>query len=91
MVGAHFASPPVPPAPQRSEQERFERFCSAHELSVREREELRMLLAGKSNSEIAAELFVSESTVKFHVHNLLGTTDCSRRVELLAAFGAFGA
>ena len=35
--------------------------------------------------------FVSESTVKFHVHNLLGKTGCSRRVELLAAFGAFGA
>lgn len=80
---------PEASTPQLSEQERFERFCSANGLSVREREVLRMLLAEKSNSEIAAEMFVSESTVKFHVHNLLGKTGCSRRTELLAAFGSF--
>lgn len=80
---------PEAASPQRTEQERFEHFCAAHELSVREREVLRMLLAEKSNAEIAAEMFVSESTVKFHVHNLLGKTGCSRRTELLAAFGAF--
>jgi two-component system, NarL family, response regulator LiaR len=41
------------------------------ELSEREFEVLRLIAAGKSNSEIAGILFIGESTVKTHISNLL--------------------
>lgn len=69
-----------------SERQVFERFASLHDLSSREREVLRLVLAERSNSEIAAELFVSEATVKYHVRNLLRKTGCHNRLEILAKY-----
>ena len=69
-----------------SERELFERFATHHDLSARERDVLRLVLAEKSNSEIAGELFVSESTVKYHVRNLLRKTGCKTRLEILAKY-----
>ncbi|MBQ9007249.1 MAG: helix-turn-helix transcriptional regulator [Atopobiaceae bacterium] len=69
-----------------SEREIFERFAARHDLSSREREVLRLVLAERSNSEIAAELFVSEATVKYHVRNLLRKTGCHNRLEILAKY-----
>jgi len=72
--------------PRLSEQEIFERFAARHDLSAREREVLRLVLAERSNSEIAGELFVSEATVKFHVRNLLKKTGCHNRREVMALY-----
>ena len=69
-----------------SERERFENFSARHDLSPREREVLRLLLDDHTNAEIAATLFVSEATVKFHVRNLLKKTGCRNRVEVIAAY-----
>jgi len=69
-------------AERRSEKELFEHFAIRHDLSSREREVLRHLIDGETNAEIAQKLFVSESTVKFHVHNLLQKTGCSGRTQL---------
>lgn len=73
-----------------TEQERFELFCTQYELSLREREVLRLLVAEKANSAIAGELYISESTVKFHVHNILKKTGCKGRAELLSRYYAAG-
>ena len=72
--------------PALSEQERFDRFAARHDLSVREREVLQLVLAGRSNREVAGELCVSESTVKYHVRNVLRKTGSHSRKELLAAY-----
>jgi len=53
------------------------------EISRREREVLDLLLENLSNKEIAARLFVSERTVKFHVSNLLSKFGVQRRADLI--------
>lgn len=53
------------------------------EISRRERDVLDLLLENLSNKEIAAKLFVSERTVKFHVSNLLSKFGVQRRTELI--------
>ena len=46
----------------------------------------RLVVKGYSNSEIAAELFLTESTVKFHMKNILKRTGCANRTELISDF-----
>ena len=55
-----------------------ERTMAGGALSPREIEVLTLIAAGKSNKEIAAQLFVSEGTIKTHVlniHDKLGVRD----------------
>ncbi len=55
------------------------------ELTAREREVWRLLAQGDSNAEIARTLFISEHTVKFHVHNLLRKLGFKNRSEAICA------
>jgi DNA-binding CsgD family transcriptional regulator len=54
------------------------------ELTVREQEVLQQILSGKSNREIAATLFISESTVKTHARNIFSKYDVGSRAELIS-------
>jgi len=54
------------------------------ELTEREWEVYRLLLEGKTNAEIAAELVVGISTVKYHVSRLLSKLGVSSRAEAIA-------
>lgn len=81
------------PAPtgEQVDQLRLGRFESQHGLSIREREVFRLLISGSTNQEIAGRLFVSESTVKFHVTNILRKTGCRSRNEVLALYDSLPA
>jgi DNA-binding NarL/FixJ family response regulator len=50
-------------------------------LTEREMEVLHLLAQGKTNKEIAAELVVTERTVKFHVSSILRKLNASNRTE----------
>jgi len=52
-------------------------------LTPREREVLGLLALGRSNRDIAAELVLSDATVKTHVHNLIGKLGVSSRTQVL--------
>jgi DNA-binding CsgD family transcriptional regulator/tetratricopeptide (TPR) repeat protein len=53
-------------------------------LTGREVEVLRLLAAGHSNREIAAELFIAPKTASVHVSNILGKLGASSRTEAAA-------
>ena len=66
------ASGSMPPTPQLPEP-----------LSERELEVLQLIAAGKSNSRIAQELFVTAGTVKTHIRNIYRKLDAHSRTQAL--------
>ena len=69
--------PALPPPSPRT-------WSLAEPLTEREREVLRLLLAGASNHEIAHRLVVSVNTVKRHVYNLSGKLGVQSRTQAIA-------
>lgn len=55
-----------------------------HDLTAREREILQLLAAGRSTTEMVAELVVSVHTVRNHVRNVLQKLNASSRLEAVA-------
>lgn len=51
------------------------------EITTREYEVLKEIASGLSNKEIAAKLFLTESTIKTHVSNLLLKLNAKRRTQ----------
>jgi len=59
-------------------------------LTRREREVLALLVEGRSNRQIADELFMAESTAGVHVSNILGKLGVTRRTEAAAVAHRLG-
>jgi DNA-binding CsgD family transcriptional regulator len=59
-------------------------------LSRRETEVVRLVAEGRTNREIAEELFLSPRTVDMHVRNILAKLDCRSRVEASIKAGEIG-
>jgi DNA-binding NarL/FixJ family response regulator len=53
-------------------------------LTTRELEVLRLIAAGHSNRDIAAELFISAKTASVHVSNILAKLNAASRTEAAA-------
>jgi DNA-binding NarL/FixJ family response regulator len=69
----------VPLLPNAEQTSRGEAVLAG--LTGREQEVFRLLARGRSNREIADELFLSEGTVKIHVGRILGKLDLRDRVQ----------
>jgi DNA-binding CsgD family transcriptional regulator len=62
----------------------WRRGSAAGQLTDREHEIVRLIAAGASNPEIAAQLFLSRKTVERHVSNVLKKVGARNRAELAA-------
>src|SRR6201996_9647251 len=60
-------------------------------LTPRELEVLRLLAHGLSNREISERLFIAETTVKFHVANVMRKLEVTRRSEAVYVASQLGA
>lgn len=79
---AHHGKPTLAPEAFRTlVAERIGSHSIGADLTGREREVLALLVQGLNNTQIAARLVVSLSTVKTHVSNILSKLGVSNRVE----------
>jgi DNA-binding CsgD family transcriptional regulator len=76
------ATPPSEPVTVSDPTPVFQRY----DISAREQEVVRLICSGKSNKEIAAELFISLQTVKDHVYRVFKKTGVKNRVQLANLF-----
>ena len=58
--------------------------ASGHGLTTREMEVLRLVVEGRSNSDIAGELFISVKTASVHVSNIMRKLGAGSRGEAAA-------
>ena len=56
--------------------------AETYSLTTRETHILRGIYEGKTNAEIAAEIFVAETTVKTHINNLMKKLPVAGRAEI---------
>jgi DNA-binding NarL/FixJ family response regulator len=54
------------------------------DLTPRQREILKLLARGRTNAEIGAALFISQATVRNHVHHILQKLDAHSRLEAVS-------
>lgn len=61
----------------------IDRTATYGHLSERESQVVSLLLEGKTNKAIAAELFISENTVKYFIKSIYGKFNVHNRTELI--------
>jgi DNA-binding NarL/FixJ family response regulator len=76
-VMRQFASATAEPAPVQGG-----RVRERSPLSAREREIVALVAQGYKNKEMAEKMFISEQTVKNHLHNIFDKLGVSDRLEL---------
>ena len=74
----------APEAAQALIQATFKPAKPTYDLTDREKDVLARMVEGLSNAEIAQRLVISESTVKFHVSNILGKLKAASRMEAVS-------
>jgi len=81
---AERARIPLQPQADAARQTPLERAPARYGLTGRELAVLRLLAAGRSNSQIGAELYISPSTASVHVTSILRKLGVSSRVQAAA-------
>ena len=81
VVDQVLATAGSPPPAKQAEAAGPIAAAAAVGLTEREVDVLRLLVAGQSNPEIAAALFISRGTVRTHVSNILGKLGARSRTE----------
>lgn len=64
----------------------FSHCLESYGITAREGEIVRLLIEGRTNEEIAGRLFISNHTVKNHVHNVYQKLGIGNRVQLVQRF-----
>lgn len=64
-------------------------FSNYYGLTKQEVRVVLLLLKGNTNNEIAEKLFISQSTVKFHVKNIYAKSGVHKRGDLLVGYANF--
>jgi DNA-binding NarL/FixJ family response regulator len=77
--------------PITKEKRRLAEIAKAYALTLREVQVLEELYNGATNSDIAGDLFITESTVKFHVRNLFGKVGIADRTQIKTFVADFAA
>jgi len=93
LVGAlHqvLAGQVVLPGGWRALRERRQAERPPDELSARQREILNLVAGGYSNEQVAARLFISVNTVKFHLQTAYRTLGVRNRMQAVRLLGAGG-
>lgn len=78
-----FYPAPIEESGPETEEEIIDRIAAMHMLTQRERDVFALAYEGKTNPEIAEELFISKHTVKRHMHSIFEKLDVSTRIELV--------
>lgn len=68
---------------------KFFLFCREYQLTTREQEILKVLLENKNNTEIGELLFISQGTVKAHIHNIYSKLDIKKRHQLIEKYNSY--
>jgi DNA-binding NarL/FixJ family response regulator len=85
LSGQVFVSPAFSPQMILAVRNRSEAKRSLAQLSPRETQIVQLLLKAKSNKEIAAELALSDKTIKHYMTNLMRKLGARNRVEVVLA------
>jgi DNA-binding CsgD family transcriptional regulator len=80
----------VRPEPDRVTQPGAPRHPGRYELTRRELEILDLLAGGRTDGEIAADLFISKKTVSVHINNIKGKLGADSRVGIIRSAAGLG-
>lgn len=81
----HFSQPRADAGPRLSDSAGLEAARERTGMTKREVEILAAVARGLSNRAVGKELFLSDQTVKFHLHNIYGKLRVANRTEAAAA------
>ncbi|MEL7569903.1 MAG: helix-turn-helix transcriptional regulator [Eubacteriaceae bacterium] len=65
------------------DEKNIEEFYKKNNISIREKDVIKLLLIGHSNPDIAKELYVSENTIKTHIKNIYKKLNINNRYQLI--------
>ena len=77
----------IPIQSENSSLTKIEKIVSQFGISKREQEVIKQISLGKTNQQIADELFISLQTVKDHTHRIYRKTGVNSRMKLITLLG----